>query len=49
MTLEGGVLENSMTCLQACAGTRELFPCWEAIDPSKKGRPHFLLGLICDA
>jgi hypothetical protein len=22
----GGVLENSMMCLQACAGTRELFP-----------------------
>jgi hypothetical protein len=36
MTLEGGVLENSMMCLQACASTTELFPCCEEIDLSKR-------------
>lgn len=35
MTL-GRVCEDSMTCLQACVGMGELFPCRGAFDPNKR-------------
>jgi len=47
MTLEGGFLDNYMMYLQACASTKGLFPCWEAIDPSNTRQTAFpLVGLL---